>query len=397
MNYRIFGGLLIIIALAIFGTVLYKNSQKAHEPIIYSPTFMLSALWASYKTNYIEASSGRTVDTQRNNITTSEGESYTMLRAVEADDKGTFDKSWQWTRQNLQRNDNLFSWLYGQKPDGSYGILINEGGQNTATDADTDIALALLFASQRWGDNSYADEAKKIIPAIWDEEVVEINGTPYITADNIEKTAKGQIILNPSYFAPYAYRIFAEIDTAHPWPKLIDSSYLVLNQSLLTPLDKKSTAHIPPDWVSLTLTDASLVPAITASTSTSNFGYDALRIPFRIALDYQWNQEPKARQFLDQLNFLHTEWQNNHKFVSTYGHDGTPLTDTEAPAMYGGTLGYFMIENPDAAKSMYIDKLQSLYSPDAQDWKQKLSYYDDNWAWFGMALYNGKLINYYSH
>ena len=33
--------------------------------------------------------------------------------------------------------------------------------------------------------------------------------------------------------------------------------------------------------------------------------------------------------------------------------------------------------------------------PDFQDWKTPLGYYDDNWAWFGIALYNNFLDDLY--
>lgn len=395
MNYRIFGGFLIVIAVVIFATVFYKNSHKLHEPIVYSPTFMLNALWQSYQKNYIDAQTGRTVDRQRDNVTTSEGESYTLLRAVWADDKPAFDKSWQWTKANLQRpQDNLFSWLYGQKTDGSYGILTDQGGQNTATDADTDIALSLVFASNRWHDSSYIDEAKKIIPSIWKQEVVMASGTPIVTADDIEKNAPSRIVINPSYFAPYAYKIFAQLDPQDPWQQVVDSSYNLLTQSMQQPLDKDKSAILPPNWVLLDKTTGKLLPP-TATTTTTDYGFDALRTPFRLALDYQWNGDGRAKTLLEQMSFLGTQWQNSNTLFSTYSHDGQPTSATEAPAMYGGSLGYFIVADPSQAQNVYTQKLQSLYSADNQNWGQQLSYYDDNWAWFGIALYNNKLPNFY--
>jgi endo-1,4-beta-D-glucanase Y len=395
IHYRIFGGFLIVLAIIIFASVTYRNSHTAHEPIIYSPTFMLNALWQSYQKNYIEPSSGRTLDKQRSDVTTSEGQSYTLLRAVWQDDKATFDKSWQWTKQNLQRpDDHLFSWLYGQKSDGSYGILSDQGGQNTATDADTDISLALVFASQRWQDTYYMDQAKEIIPNIWKQEVVTISGTPYVTADNIEKNDPAKIIINPSYFSPYAYKIFARIDTNNPWQKVVDSSYQILNKSIDEPLDKSKSAGLPPDWIALNRTTGALQPTDITTTTTA-YGYDALRIPFRLAMDYLWNANGQAKETLAKLSFLSTEWENKKILYATYNHDGTVALQSETPAMYGGSLGYFMVTNPSLAKDIYINKLQNLYSPDNQDWKQQLGYYDDNWAWFGIAIYNQRLVNFY--
>ncbi len=393
-HYKLFGILLIAIALSIFVGVTFRNSKRAHQSIVYSPAYMLNALWQSYKKNYIEQSSGRTLDTQRDNITTSEGQSYTMLRSVWADDKTTFDTSWNWTKQNLQRpGDNLFYWLFGQKPDGSYGILNSQGGENSATDADTDIALALILASRRWQDDNYLEEAKKIIPNIWQEEVVTINNVPFISADNLEKNSEKYILINPSYFAPYAYKMFSSLDPAHPWDQVVESSYNVIEQSMAQNLDAQQSAIIPPDWIAIDKTTGELT-APKASSTTTNFGYDAMRLPFRLAIDYQWTNSLRAKNLLEKMKFLGTQWQIHQQILATYKHDGSENSNIEAPALYGGTLGYFITTNSEQAKEVYTNKIQSLYSSDNQDWAHPMSYYDDNWVWFGMALYNSKIINF---
>jgi hypothetical protein len=52
-----------------------------------------------------------------------------------------------------------------------------------------------------------------------------------------------------------------------------------------------------------------------------------------------------------------------------------------------------MIKAPETAEAIYNNKLQLLFNPDTNSWKVKLGYYDDNWAWFGIALYNSMLPN----
>jgi hypothetical protein len=50
--------------------------------------------------------------------------------------------------------------------------------------------------------------------------------------------------------------------------------------------------------------------------------------------------------------------------------------------------------DPSDAKQIYKTKLQTLYSPDQQAWKAPApGYYEDNWAWFGIALTQGALPN----
>lgn len=383
---------MIALAFVVLAFVAYKNSPKRRVPIIFSPRTELISLWENYKQEYIESDTYRTLDKQKEFITTSEGQSYALLRAVWVDDKETFDKSWDWTKRFLQREDKLFSWLYGKRADGTYGIITEKGGANTASDADVDIALALLFASSRWNDSSYLEEAKPIIDSIWENEVVIIQGKPYLVANNVEKNSPSTMVINPSYLAPYAYRIFARVDTDHPWMDLVDTSYEVLNASMKAPLDQAESAHIPPDWIFIDKRTG-VISAPKDNNLTTNMSFDALRIPWRLTLDWVWFQEPRAKSTLESMDFLAKEWQNNSVLYTAYSHSGQPVLKNQSAAFYGGTLGYFMVTNPEVAKVIYDNKLQILFNPDTDTWKIKLGYYDDNWAWFGIGLYNNLLPN----
>jgi endoglucanase len=396
MNTKSIGIVCLGLAVLLFLGVTYYNSQRRQEAVIFSPKPMLNGLWNTYKDEYIEKSTNRTLDKQQNNITTSEGQSYTMLRAVWQDDKSTFDATWKWTKENLQRpDDNLFAWLFGQKSDGTYGVLSDKGGNNSASDADSDIAMALLFAYSRWQEPQYLDEAKKIISAMWEHEVITVADTPYLAANNLEQKSESTIVINPSYFAPYAYRMFAEVDTEHPWLKLVDSSYDVLERSSIDKLDNASSGGLPPDWVFLDKKTGKLVPP-TYSGLTTNYSYDAMRIPWRLALDYRWYQEPRAKKIFDRFTVLEKEWSDKNVLYPTHTHDGGATTQGESPAMYGTSIAYFAVQNESTAKDIYDKKLRTLYNPDTFSWKGTLSYYDDNWTWFGLAYYHNELPNLYA-
>lgn len=387
------GIILILLAIALVAGVAYNKSVRRHIPVVFSPKEMMNSIWVRYKTEYLEPETYRTLDKQRENITTSEGQSYTMLRAVWMDDKETFDRSWKWTKDNLWRDeDRLFAWLFGETSTGQYGIITEQGGNNTATDGDTDIALALVFAYGRWKDEVYMGEALSIIRDVWEKEVITINGKPYLVANNLEKTEdKDHAIVNPSYFSPYAYKIFAELDPAHPWNELVDTSYEVLEKSIDMKLDKEQSAGLPPNWIALDKQTAE-IRATGVENLNTDYSYDALRVPWRLALDWQWNNEPRAKNVLSKMRFIENEWDKNEA-IYTYTHDGTVISQDEVPALYGGNIGYFIVMDPAKAEDVYLKKLQFLYTPDKQNWKQTLSYYDDNWAWFGIALYNRALPN----
>ncbi|GAC1413951.1 MAG: hypothetical protein NVSMB66_6760 [Candidatus Doudnabacteria bacterium] len=398
MYTKIIGGGLIILALVLAVSVKYNTNPSRQQPLVFSERNMLEGIWNSDKKIYLDPSNGRTVDTSRDNASTSEGQSYTMLRAVWVDDKSTFDKSWQWTQKNLQhtQNDQLFAWNYSRLPNGKYAVDPNIGANYTASDADTDIAVSLIFAHARWGDRAYLESAKGIISDIWKQEVIIINGKPYLLANNIEKTSDKQaLVTNPSYIKPYAYRLFAKYDPSNDWLALTDNSYDYLkNVSQMALNDVRSDA-LPPNWATIDKKTGVLAgpDPKTQPTLNANYSFDAMRVPFNLALDWSWNKDPRDKDILSRFGFLDQQWNDNKAIYIDYNRDGQIAQKKESPATYGGTVGYFIVTNHAEATDMYNNKLKVLYSPDKDSWNNPLSYYDDNWAWLGLALYNNFAIN----
>lgn len=384
------GAVTIIFAAA--GGILYLHSKKRVAPIIFSNNQMLAELWSSYKKTIIEPGTYRTLDRELDNITTSEGQSYTMLRAVWMDDQTAFDQSLKWAQAFLQRPDHLFAWRYGPKPDGSYGIQAHLGGQNTASDADCDIALALIMASKRWNDPSYLEEAKRIIKSVWEREVVMIQGRPVLVALDLESDPRKQsVIVNPSYFSPFEYKVFATIDKRHDWLGLADNSYALLLALSKDKLGLRKNSGLPPDWVSMDKATGKF--GKPAKGQTTDYGWDAIRTPWRLALDWQWFKDPRAKQVLGTMHFLGDQWHQHGELKAIYARDGRVVGDYESLAMYGTTMGYFLVIDPLGGREVYERKLQVLYNPDTQSAVEGLRYYDSNWIWFGIALAQNALPN----
>jgi endoglucanase len=385
----------LLFAGVLFWVVRYVNGAKRQVPLVFSQREVLENTWEAYKTNTLESGSGRTLDKSQNNLTTSEGQSYTMLRAVWMDDKETFDSTLHFTQTILKHNDNnLHAWKFGEVSKGKYAVLASSGGNNSATDAETDTAMALVFAYQRWGDQAYLDQAKALINDIWKYEVVSVKGRPILVANDVERLSSDKVIVNPSYFAPYEYRIFATLDTDHNWQSVIDSSYDILDKSMSMNLDKGSSVNIPSDWIQINRSTGAIEAVRTNPNLSTNYSYDALRVPWRLALDWQWYADPRDQGLLDRMSFFGAQWDKEHEVSVTYGHDGALVgQQTEVPALYGGLIGYFMISDSANADNVYKEKLQVLYDTDTNAWRTPLGYYDDNWAWFGIGLYLKLLPN----
>lgn len=388
---KIIGGLLIVLAVAIYIYVTYMNTSFSQTTRTFSPYTLFTSSWENYKGRFIN-SDGRVIDSSQGDITTSEGQSYAMLRAVWVDDKPTFDLVWKWTQADLKRGpDNLFEWKWGKRADGSYGVFPN-GGDNSASDADSDIALALIFASNRWSDPGYLNEAKKILPDLWNVETDVAGSNRYLIAGNWAKNSQ-EMVINPSYFAPYAWRIFAKVDPRHDWNGLIDPAYQLLTKATNEPLDTATSAKLPPDWISLNKSNGS-IQATHLAGLTTNYSYDAMRIPWRIYLDYKWFNSATAKHYLlSSFSALYNDYSKENTLPSGFTHDGQPLSSSEEPVMYATSLGYFLLAHPNLAQKIYQDKIIKLYSNATNSFNSNLPYYQQNWLWFGSALYNNQLPN----
>lgn len=380
--YRYLG--MMIITLLIMGFFIRHLRETVHRT---AQQTILDALWRDYKRQYW-GQSGRTTD-QQQGATTSEGQSYTMLRAVWQNDQPVFDATWNWTNQNLRRDDKLFAWLWKN----GQGVVTAQGGNNTASDADVNIAQALLMAYARWHNPDYKVQAISTIHSIWQQEVVQINGQPYLAADNLEKTANtSTIVVNPSYFAPAAFRIFAQVDPDDNWPSLVKNSYDFIQKASQQDLGFDHSANLPPDWVLVDRTTGQIEPS-SATNQDSNFGFDALRVVWQSAVDEAWSNSRPAKQTLADFGYLSSVWQQQRQLAAIYDHSGQAKVDYSSYALYGGTLGYFLYNHPDQAADIANKQLKPLFNSSTGRLNKSLNYYDNNWAWFGLALYDNQLPN----
>lgn len=347
------------------------------------PQQILHETWNSYKKNFLLLD-GQTIDPYTNNRTTSEGQSYTMLRAVWIGDKQQFDTTWNWTKNNMQLSNKLFRWKVEQ--DGS----VDDG---SATDADEDIALALAFASKKWKDSSYLSESKAIIQNIWNNDTKVVNNIPYIIAGDWAKD-KSVAIINPSYLSPYSYKIFAKIDTKHPWVQVVNSSYSALASCSENNLGTSHSTGLVPDWCAIDQKGKTIVSPEKGLNATT-YSYDAFRSTWRVALDAIWNNDGRAKNFLSSQTFLQNQWNQKHRLTASYTHDGKIWENYETASAYGADIGNFIVTNPDDAADIYREKiLGKLYTNgDNSYWEDPKNYYVQNWAWFGTALYTGNLPN----
>ncbi len=339
------------------GTYAKLTDQKPND---------LDALWNLYSDTYI--SDGRVISLDENHITTSEGQSYALLRAVWSDDRETFDTVLRWTQQQLSRPDRLFSWKWKDR------IL----DKNAATDADTDIALALLLAAERFDLPHYKTQALQIIDSIWENEVLEINGRYYITGGNWAPD-EAYPTIHVGYLAPYAYELFSRVDSRHPWEKLITTSYDILEWLYF---DKKLA--LPPEKIYLDKNNGSYLPSKPELKRAPIFSYDVFPIFWRVATDEQWFGRGKSKLRKRMLRFFEDEWQKRNRFFDRYTLQGEPQSQFEALPLYATVSSLARINKSPIAQVLDEQKVHPLWSNALVN--RDTPYYLHNWLWFDRAL-----------
>jgi endo-1,4-beta-D-glucanase Y len=223
------------------------------------------------------------------NSTVSEGVAYGMLLAVYADDQPTFDKLWQYSQLHLGTN-KLMDWYIGPS-----GELLGSGG---ASDADEDMAFALIVADQRWGGKgslttNYIDLAKTQIGRIWQYEVDHTRNELMKPGD---QGFDGSVI-NISYFAPAYYKVFGRVTgQTTNWNNAAKTSYDVIEKTLTTANGNASNGLVPA-WS----TPAGMPMAPPGTGMPTYHQLDSCRTPFRVAADYCWNGEPRALAYLQKI------------------------------------------------------------------------------------------------
>ncbi len=365
------------------------NSQNQNTPVFLTklpPSTpnreLLAVSWEIYRQSFIQ-SDGRVIDYEASDRSTSEGQAYAMLRAVMIDDPATFALTLNWAENNLQRQENgkqtdsLWAWKWGQDANGKWGAI----DQNFASDGDIDAIVALILASRRWHQREYLQLAKTKLQDLWNlSTALGPEGKPYLLPG--PKSAfipnSSTLHLNPSYLAPYAFRIFAQVDPERDWLKLVDSSYQILEKS-----SQLSQVNLPSDWVALNIKTGEYQALSPNSKIQTLYSFDAYRVWWRLALDAQWfNAKPAQRYLQTATQYLEKQWQEKSKLPARIDLTGKALVDYEATSQYTMLYAAWISIKPQLAKEILEQKILPQYNQGI--WDDKSAYYTQNLAWLGL-------------
>ena len=208
-----------------------------------------------------------------------EGMSYGMMMCVQRNWKMEFDKLWKFSKtfMRMESGDNRGYFAWSVQPDGT------KNSYGPAPDGEEYFALALFFASHRWGDGDgifdYSKEAKAILHECVHKGENGAPGDPMWEPSNkLIKFIPNCNFTDPSYHLPHFYELFAlwaDEEDREFWKQAASASREYL----------KTTCHpftgLAPEY---SYYDGSPY----RKDNRDRYYSDAYRVPANIGLDYSW-------------------------------------------------------------------------------------------------------------
>lgn len=264
---------------------------------------------------------GYMLDTGNNDART-EGMSYGMMMAVQMDRQDIFNRLWLFSKtymhQKSGRFEGYFAWSVGT--DGK------KNAEGPAPDGEEYYAMALIFASHRWGDGAspydYSVQARDILRhCIHQSELVEAGSPMWDPINHYIKFVPDTPFSDPSYHLPHFYELFAlyaEEEDREFWKKAAEESRKYLHVSC------HKVTGMAPEYAEFDGTPRRLF-------HDGQFYSDAYRVAMNIGLDAAWFHEDESLG--DIIDRLQKFFSDNTKLGEYYNYmiDGSALAQ---PALH---------------------------------------------------------------
>lgn len=264
-------------------------------------------------------------DTGNHDVRT-EGMSYGMMMCVQLDRKKEFDCLWKWARTYMYmeegENQGYFAWSVA--PDGT------KNDYGPAPDGEEFFAMALFFASHRWGDGEgifcYSKEAQELLHICIHKGENDMGRKMWNPDNYLIRFIPNRDFTDPSYHLPHFYELFslwAYDEDREFWKKAAEASRLYLKKACHPvtglsaeyatfegkPYDREQEIFGRHDW----------------------YFSDAYRTIANIALDYEWFSKERAygnwcRETAEHLQNFFCQTVK-HQPRAVYAIDGTILEE----------------------------------------------------------------------
>lgn len=321
----------------------------------------LMKLYSEWKATYVEnVGDGRLKVRDPNNdgTTVSEGIAYGMLFSVAMEDRNTFEGLWSFAKSHMNET-GLMHWKIDH-----HDVV---SGTGSASDADQDMAYALIKASEKWRNNTYRMDAKVLLSSIKKYDFRE-DGI-LLPGDSWGNSA----IFNPSYVCPGYTDDFARVTGDHFWYDAQRANF-----GLLLKVVNDETALFP-DWTTL---EGGIIP------DRSHFGYDAVRVPIRLAQAICSDFDGAKKAYPEEMEMLKSGFSRvldsveGDDFPAGLKLDGQPINGYTNLPFLSSYYAMTLVAEKETLTDTICSKLVS-------DWKA--DYYGDSLRLWILLIKSGKI------
>jgi oligosaccharide reducing-end xylanase len=307
----------------------------------------------------------------KNRDARTEGLSYGMMVAVQLNKKEVFDRLWRWTVKYMQHQEGPREAYFAWSVDPKTG---RQNSPGSASDGELYFVTALLFASNRWGNDTgidYYAQARRILDAMWSKDgsggIRNIINTEHKMITFVPE-GRGYNWTDPSYHVPAFFEIWAEY--AKDGHEAFYRECAEISRQFLHKACHPQTG-LTPDYANF---DGTPLPG-----RMSAFGFDSWRVPMNIAMDYSWYAKDKSwqQEYCRRIqNFLFARGMDT--FEDQFNVDGTARENIMGAGGYRTlrhSLGWI---STTAAASIMGTQAKSWKFVDAI-WNAKLEPYKDGY------------------
>ncbi len=312
-----------------------------------------------------------------------EGMSYGMMICVQMDRQEEFNRIWKWAKTYMWmaegENEGYFAW--------SCGLDGKKNSYGPAPDGEEFFAMALFFASHRWGDGEgiyeYSREARDILRACLHKGRDGRPGKPMWNLENhLILFVPGSPFTDPSYHLPHFYELFAlwaDEEDRPFWKKAAEASraYLVKACHPVTGFSAEYAefngspmAHRP-HW---------------SQTRHDWFYSDAYRTAANIGLDYEWfGVDCGQRAAADRIQEFLLE-ASREGVYHTYEVDGRVAEESVLhPVAITATVAQASLASQSPCRMEWVERF---FQTPLREGKRR--YYDNCLYFFAFLALSGK-------
>ena len=316
--------------------------------------------------------------------------SYGMMIAVQMNKKAEFDALWNWSKTYMYQSSpahpsyGYFSW--SMKVDGT------PNSESPAPDGEEYWAMALYFASGRWGNGKgiydYRAEADRLMDSMKNRKIIdgptnrgaETGGPEFHPEHKMVRftpNLRRPDHTDPSYHLPAFYELWAR------WGPKADRPFWAAAAKVSRDYFQKVTnpvTALAPNYANY---DGTPVPG--NGGKNDNFGPDAWRTAANWSVDWAWwAADPRERELSDKIQAFF-ESQGMDAYGNMYTLDGKPLGGAHSTALVATNAVASLAATNRERAAKFVDALWKAEIPSG-----RYRYYDGMWYLMGLLHCSGE-------